>query len=92
MGEKEGKLPTLEQIHKAKEGGIILKKDKEGKIFDKSKVEENLLFLSSWSNSSKLSIYSWIDLILNLLSLTSSRTKLLNRLSRLWYQTLSSGL
>ncbi len=32
MGEKEEKLPTFEQIHKAKEGGIILKKDKEGKI------------------------------------------------------------
>ena len=38
MGEKEEKLPTFEQIHKAKEGGIILKKDKDGKIVDKLNV------------------------------------------------------
>ena len=42
MGEKEEKLPTFEQIHKAKEGGIILKKDKKGKIIDKTKVLELL--------------------------------------------------
>lgn len=42
MGEKKEKLPTFEQIHKAKEGGIILKKDKKGKIIDKTKVLELL--------------------------------------------------